>query len=131
MTQAEGAREAEMNPRRPIGDRRSGRFLMQVLWPSFLMAVVAMGVFFSIVDPLELTIVARYLGDSRDAAYTIGFFVFWGLLAASSTITWLLLDSPPAARLEIDEGVQRPRDKPTGTTFPDPGAAGYHRRRKD
>ena len=30
---------------KPIGDRRTGRFLMQVLWPAFLMSIVAEGIF--------------------------------------------------------------------------------------
>ena len=72
------------------GERRSGQFLMQVLWPSFLMAAVAVGVFFSMIDPQELVIVGLHLADSREAAYTVGFFVFWILLAASSALTWLL-----------------------------------------
>ena len=100
-----------MNRPRPIGDRRSGRFLMQVLWPSFLVAVVAEGLFFSTIDPLELSIVARHLGDSREAAYTVGFFVFWGLLAASSTITWLLLDCPPREPHAVDEKDQVDSDQ--------------------
>ena len=100
-----------MNPPRPIGDRRSGRFLMQVLWPSFLVAVVAEGLFFSLIDPLEISLVSHYLGDSREAAYTIGFFVFWALLAAASTLTWMLADTPPAQALEIDERASRHQDK--------------------
>jgi hypothetical protein len=100
-----------MNPPRPIGDRRSGRFLMQVLWPSFLVAVVAEGLFFSLIDPLEISLVSQYLGDSREAAYKIGLFVFWALLAAASTLTWMLADTPPAQALEIDERARRHQDK--------------------
>jgi hypothetical protein len=37
--------------------------------------------------------------------------VFWGLLAASSTITWILLDCPPPKPLEIDEKALRHKDK--------------------
>lgn len=70
--------------------RRRGRFMMQVLWPAFLMAIVAEGMVFSLIDPQELTIVGVYLADSREAAYTIGFFVFWLLFACSSGITYLL-----------------------------------------
>lgn len=100
-----------MNPPRPIGDRRSGRFLMQVLWPSFMVAVVAEGLFFSLIDPLEIGLVSRHLGDSREAAYTIGFFVFWALLAAASTLTWMLADTPPPQALEIDERARRHQNK--------------------
>jgi len=75
---------------KPIGDRRVGRFLMQVLWPAFLMSIVAEGVFFSMIDPHELTVVGIHLADSREAAYTAGFFVFWILFTASSALTYLL-----------------------------------------
>ena len=78
----------------PVGERRFGQFLMQVLWPSFLMAAVAVGVVFSMIDPQELVIVGLHLADSREAAYTAGFFLFWILLAASSALTWLLSHAP-------------------------------------
>lgn len=69
---------------------RFGRFLMQVLWPAFLVSALAEGIFFSMVDPHELTIVGVHLADSREAAYTVGFFVFWVLLSLSSGLTWWL-----------------------------------------
>ena len=81
----------------PAGDRRLGRFLMQVLWPSFLTAIVATGVFFSMVDPQELVLMGVSLAHSREGAYTAGFFVFWFLFALSSSLTWLLANGlePP------------------------------------
>lgn len=77
-------------PTPSIGGRRLGRFMMQVLWPAFMMAIVAEGLFFSMVDPQELVIVGLHLADSREAAYTVGFFLFWLLFACSSGITYLL-----------------------------------------
>ena len=80
----------------PIGEGRVGRFMMQVLWPSFLMAVVAVGLFFSMIDPQELELVGMSIADSREGAYTVGFFLFWLLFALSSSLTWLLTtDRPP------------------------------------
>ena len=70
--------------------QRIGHVVMQVLWPAFLMAIVAEGVFFSMIDPRELQIVADWLRESRIAAYTVAFFVFWALFAGSSGITYLL-----------------------------------------
>jgi hypothetical protein len=70
--------------------QRVGYVVMQVLWPAFLMAIVAEGIFFSMIDPRELRIVADWLRESRVAAYTVAFFVFWALFAASSGITWFL-----------------------------------------
>lgn len=81
------------------GQRRLGRIMMQVFWPAFLMAIVAEGVLFSMVDPQELVIVGLHLADSREAAYTVGFFLFWALFACSSGITYLLshgMHEPPA-----------------------------------
>ena len=79
--------------------RRAGRVVMQVLWPAFLMAIIAEGVFFSLIDPHELRVVAAWLNGSRIAAYTIAFFVFWVLFACSSGIKYFLargVDDGPA-----------------------------------
>ena len=70
-----------------ISDRPAGRVLMYVLWPAFLMSAVAEGVFFSMIDPQELTVVGIHLADSRQSAYTVGFFLFWLLTAASCMLT--------------------------------------------
>ena len=75
---------------KPIGDRRFSRFMMQVLWPAFLVSIVAEGIFFSLIDPHELDVVVTHLSDSREAAYTIGFFAFWALFTASSALTYVL-----------------------------------------
>lgn len=75
---------------KPVIDRPAGRFLMQVLWPSFLVAIVAEGLFFSMVDPQELKLVGITLADSREGAYTVGFLLFWILFSLSSGLTWLL-----------------------------------------
>lgn len=82
--------EAAVTDDRRRAGSRLGRILMQVLWPAFLMAIVAEGVLFSMVDPHELVIVGLHLADSREAAYTVGFFVFWVLFACSSGMTYLL-----------------------------------------
>lgn len=65
--------------------------LMVVLWPAFLMACVATGVFFSLVDPMELIILDERVQVHMLGAYTIGFLIFWGLGAFSSWLTALLL----------------------------------------
>ncbi len=67
------------------------RFMMQVLWPAFLSAIAAEGVLFSLVDPRELVVVDLHLGNSREAAYTAGFFILWLLFCLSSGITWWLV----------------------------------------
>lgn len=84
---------SELDPK-PLGERRLGRFMMQVLWPSFLMAAVAVGIVFSMIDPQELAFVGVQVAETREAAYTVGFFLFWVLFAVSSALTWLLTNRP-------------------------------------
>lgn len=69
---------------------RLARAVFQVLWPSFLGAAMAVGVFFSAIDPLEIEFVGVHLADSREGAYTVGFFLFWMLFALSGAIIWYL-----------------------------------------
>lgn len=55
-----------------------------ILWPSFLLAGMATSVFFTFLDPVRIF---DYEGEaplSRMAAYSLGFFLFWLLCAASS-----------------------------------------------
>jgi hypothetical protein len=63
---------------------------MWMLWPSFLVAAAAEGVFFSLFDPGELTLFGQPIELSRTAMYSIGFFFFWGLCAASSGLSLFL-----------------------------------------
>lgn len=67
---------------------------MWVLWPAFLVAGVAEGVFFTIFDPIELNFFGAPLDMSRMAIYTMGFFGFWGLGIAASALTVFLERSP-------------------------------------
>jgi len=60
---------------------------MWILWPSFLIAVTATGVYFTLFDPVDLDIFGVHVPANRVAAYTIGFFAFWLLGAASSALT--------------------------------------------
>lgn len=60
--------------------------IIAVLWLSFLMAVIATGVFFSAIDPLELKYCVSFPEISRIGAYTIGFLLFWLLTASSSLL---------------------------------------------
>ncbi len=71
-----------------------GRFAMQVLWPSFLIAVPCVGIFFSAITPSELAVVHDYLEGSAKGAYTIGFLLAWAGLAGSSALTYILAHRP-------------------------------------
>ncbi len=65
-----------------------------VMWLSFLMATAATGVFFSILDPDDLRYCVPFPEVSRMAAYTIGFFLFW-LLTAASGVFAVMFTYPP------------------------------------
>ena len=60
---------------------------IQVLWPSFLVAGIAEAVFFTVIDPQELYLFGEPVKYSLTATYSIGFFGFWLVGAASSLLT--------------------------------------------
>ena len=75
------------HPPRPLVQR-----LGAILWPSFFAAGVMTMVFFAFVDPLDLRDITFHdLELSREAGYTIAFFMFWAATASSSLFTWILL----------------------------------------
>lgn len=69
------------------------RHWMGIAWPAFLLAAVLEMLVFAMVDPSDL----HWLGGqpveaSRQAVYTVAFFVFWAVTAASSALTVVLID---------------------------------------
>lgn len=61
-----------------------------VVWPAFLLAGVLEMLVFAFVDPGELHWHGNALDWSRAAVYTVSFFVFWAVTAASGALTlWL------------------------------------------
>ncbi|MDH3980554.1 MAG: hypothetical protein OEU91_08590 [Gammaproteobacteria bacterium] len=48
-----------------------------VLWPSFLVAIIATGLFFSAFDPDDLFPFGKETTVSRLGIYSIGFLCFW------------------------------------------------------
>jgi hypothetical protein len=67
---------------------------MWVMWPSFLVAAAACGVFFTVFDPRDLHVFGRPVEASREVIYTVGFFLFWAMAIASSALTVFLERSP-------------------------------------
>ncbi len=61
--------------------------IIAVLWPSFLTAGIATGLFFTVFDPEELLALTGHTTVNRMGAYSIGFFLFWLLTAISCTLT--------------------------------------------
>ncbi len=74
-----------------VSEGRFPRIVMAVLWPSFLMACVASGMLFSLIDPVELVLLDGQMHLSQLGTYTAGFFLFWFLGAIASSLTALLL----------------------------------------
>lgn len=66
------------------------RCLMQVLWPAFLGAAITVGLVFSMIDPMQVEWVHIYLNESREAAYTASFILFWIVYAFACSMTWFL-----------------------------------------
>ncbi len=69
------------------------KLIMAVAWPAFLAACLLEAAVFAVVDPLDLSWAGHTLGWSRQAVYTLGFFVFWAACIASS-LTALALVAP-------------------------------------
>ena len=67
------------------------RTLASILWPAFVMAGVAELLFFTVIDPSELYFLGNPVDVGPIATYSIGFFLFWVLAAASSAFTVFLL----------------------------------------
>lgn len=77
-------------PATEIARQPHKRWLIAVLWPSFALAGVATGVFFSTFDPHELRPFGNPVAGTRLAVYSIGFFAFWAYSALSIAVGTLL-----------------------------------------
>lgn len=61
-----------------------------VLWPAFLAAAATIGIVFTLIDPASVHLFGSRETLSREMAYTLGFFGFWFLYAATSYASvWL------------------------------------------
>ena len=66
------------------------RLIMAVTWPAFLAACLLEAAVFAVFDPLDLSWGDGPLGWSRQAVYTVAFFVFWVVIAMAGALTELL-----------------------------------------
>lgn len=71
------------------------RVTMAVLWPAFMVAIMAEGIFFSVYDPHDFTLAGTSL--SANAVYTAGFFFFWLLCAIASMLSCILIGTQRGA----------------------------------
>lgn len=95
---------------------------MWIAWPAFLVAGVMEMTVFALIDPADLQWMGSSINWSREAVYTVAFFVFWVLAMASSALTTLLSMSP----FEVNRCPVVPCDRPSACR---PGAvddAGLH-----
>lgn len=58
-----------------------------IMWPSFIVAGLMTVVFFTLVDPEELSIFGISLANYRIASYSTGFLIFWAFSAGESWLT--------------------------------------------
>ena len=82
------------------------RLFIWIMWPSFLVSILAEGLLFSVVHPAELLFFGYHPNISDEGIYTIGFFIIWIFCAASSALTAYILpgiESPDSK--EVDRGL--------------------------
>jgi len=85
---------------------------MRILWPSFLVGGAAEAIFFTLFDPMDLTLFGVPLALSRTGVYSLGFFLFWLFAAASSALTLYLQRSADEVNLCPLQGSERPAGCP-------------------
>ena len=63
---------------------------MAIAWPGCLVACLLELLVFALVDPQDVRWMGHQLMSSREAVYTLTFFVFWAAAMLSSALTYLL-----------------------------------------
>ena len=84
--------------------------MMWIAWPAFLLAGVLEMLVFAFVDPQDMQWFGQPIELSRQGVYTLSFFVFWMVTAASSALTTLLSVSP----FEMNRCPMVPTERPDG-----------------
>lgn len=84
--------------------------LMWIAWPAFLLACLLEMLVFALVDPQDLHWFGQPVELSRQAVYTLAFFVFWALSMVASGLTTLLSMSP----FEVNRCPLPAGDRPDG-----------------
>jgi hypothetical protein len=69
--------------------------LFWIVWPSFLVGAIAEIAFFAFIQPQDLYFFGQPVNFSPLATYSIGFFAFWAICAASSIATCFFQRSGP------------------------------------
>ena len=87
-----------------------GHRIMWIMWPAFLVAGLLEMLVFAMVDPQDLHWFGQPVELSRQAVYTLAFFVFWGITMLASGLTTLLSLSP----FELNRCPIEPAQRPDG-----------------
>lgn len=87
-----------------------GHRIMWIMWPAFLVAGLLEMLVFAMVDPQDLQWFGQPVELSRQAVYTLAFFVFWGITMLASGLTTLLSLSP----FEVNRCPIEPGERPEG-----------------
>jgi hypothetical protein len=80
------------------------RLFIWIMWPSFLVSILAEGLLFSVVHPAELLFFGSHPNISDEGIYTIGFFIIWIFCSFSSALTAYIL---PGIDEDGDKGPDR------------------------
>ena len=67
------------------------RLLIWILWPSFLVAILAVGFLFSFVHPEDVLFFGHHPNISDEGIYTLGFLFIWIFCGLSSTLSIYIL----------------------------------------
>jgi hypothetical protein len=87
---------------------------MWIAWPSFLMACVLELLVFAVVDPQDMNWFGQPFAISRQAVYTLSFFIFWFVISIAGALTTLLAMSP----FEVNQCPVPVCDRPEGCSIP-------------
>lgn len=90
----------------------NSREWIAVLWPAFVAACLLEIVVFAAFDPHDFHVFGWAIEADREAIYSISFFAFWAITAATGLVTWSLSRS--------SEEINRWR-RHAPTTLPLPG----------
>ena len=87
--------------------------LMWVLWPAFLAAGVLEMLVFTVIDPEDMRWMGQSLAWPRQAIYSMGFFVLWGLTAVASSLSLLLSRSGESVNLDGEAAMREDASRPS------------------
>ena len=92
---------------------------MWIAWPAFLLAAVLEMLVFAMVDPGDLHWFGQPLDWSRQAVYTVGFFVFWAITMATSALTAMVRATSTPAPVPSAADPATPRVPPLRVVPPE------------